>query len=426
MKKIIITIIILVLLIGIGFGIYYIYNNTSFLRFSNQSQEVSENNQNILTEDEKIKGAMQQEELDLINLVAKKLEVDDKYLSGVFAQTRTLNLPQDFNINVYAAGLNAPRFMSFDNQGNMFVADKGSGAIYLLKDVDSNGVVDEQIEVDTKLRVIHCVYYHLGDLYAAEEDKILRYNDIDDNGNYSSKEILVANLPSDGGHSTRTVVVGPDHKLYVSIGSKCNNCEEADKRRAAIIRYNLDGSNEKIFAKGLRNSVGIQFYQGKLWGVNNGRDLIGDDIPPEEVNVIEEGKHYGWPYCYSNGIVSPEFPDRNEFCHNETEFPTYEMQAHSAPLGMDFVDNSKLPGLMADNMLIGFHGSWNRTVPTGYKVVRLDINDPNAETINFVTGWLENDGSAWGRPVDVEINSNGDIFISDDRAGAIYRVSYNK
>lgn len=162
--------------------------------------------------------------------------------------------------------------------------------------------------------------------------------------------------------------------------------------------------------------------------MNNGRDLIGDDLPPEEVNIVEQGKHYGWPYCYGQGITNPEYNDRGDFCKNETEFPAYEMQAHSAPLGMSFSPdiNNNFPKNLEDNLFIGFHGSWNRSVPTGYKVVRIDLESEDSNTLNFVTGFLDNSGSAWGRPVDVGFDSRGYMYISDDRAGAIYCVSYNK
>lgn len=427
MKKVIIIVTLALLLVALGYATYFIYNNTSFFRVSDQINEVEENNQNILSTEEISQGEMHQVELDLLNLVAQELAVDDKYKTGVFADKKILNLPKDFKINLFAGGLDAPRFMSFDDEGNLFVADKGAGIIYLLKDSNGDGVADNKIVVDSGLKVIHSVYYYQSDLYAAEEDKVLKFNSINADGKYLNKEILVDNLPTDGGHSTRTVIVGPDKKLYISIGSSCNICEESDERRAAVVRYNLDGSGEEIFASGLRNSVGIQFYQNKLWGINNGRDLIGDNVPPEEVNIIEQGKNYGWPYCYGMGIVSPEYPDRDSYCLNETQNPAYEMQAHSAPLGLDFLpEDNNFPENLKDNMFIGFHGSWNRTVPTGYKVVRLDVNNNDAQTINFVTGWLQPDASAWGRPVDVEFSNRGNMYISDDRAGAIYRVTYIK
>ncbi len=428
MKKYIVIILVVILLAGVGYVVYYLYYNTAFLKVTDQGREIQKNNQNILPQEPDIGDDKLSDEIDLNNLIEQDLSAAEKFRTGVFSKLRKLNLPQDFSINVFMAGLDEPRLMSFDNDNNLFVADKGRGSIYLLKDNDRDGVAEEQIEIDTGLRVMHGVYYHNGDLYAAEENQVLKYNNINNQGEYSGKEVLINNLPAGSGHSTRTVIVGPDEKLYVSIGSSCNLCEEKDERRAAVVRYNLDGTGQEIFARGLRNSVGIQFYQGKLWSVNNGRDMIGDDLPPEEVNIIEQGKHYGWPYCYGRGIANPEYPDRASFCQQETQYPAYEMQAHSAPLGLDFMpeqDNS-FPDLLKDNMFIGFHGSWNRTAPTGYKVVRLDVSREDSQTVNFVTGWLESDGSAWGRPVDVEFDNGGAMFISDDRAGAIYRVVYNK
>lgn len=424
--KIIILLLVIIFLIFLVFVLYYINKNTSLLGLNIEEEAIEKNNQNIIFEDDEVDG--QEEGVDLVKLESKELIVPEKYREGIFSESRVLNLPAGFEISVFAAGMKAPRFFDFDNDDNMIVADKGAGKIYLIKDDDKDGVADSTIDIDYDLRVPHSVDYYEGDLYAGEEHQVIVYRDLQADGSYTNKEILVHDLPASSGHSTRTVLVGPDKKLYVSIGSSCNLCEEEDTRRAAIVRYNLDGSGEEVFASGLRNSVGIEFKGNKLWAVNNGRDLIGDDLPPEEVNIVEQGKHYGWPYCYGQGITNPEYNDRGDFCKNETEFPAYEMQAHSAPLGMSFSPdiNNNFPKNLEDNLFIGFHGSWNRSVPTGYKVVRIDLESEDSNTLNFVTGFLDNSGSAWGRPVDVGFDSRGYMYISDDRAGAIYCVSYNK
>ena len=190
-------------------------------------------------------------------------------------------------------------------------------------------------------------------------------------------------------------------------------------------RYNIDGSGGELIASGLRNTVGFTWDPaGELWGTDNGRDNIGDDLPPDEVNIITPGKNYGWPFCYGAGVVNPEYaddPQRVSFCES-TEPPAVELQAHSAPLGLRFLEDPAWPPEWQDNLFIAFHGSWNRTQPTGYKVVRVDRD---RQVSDFITGWLDpNSGDYWGRPVDI-IFANNKMYISDDFSGSIYEVSRN-
>ena len=238
-------------------------------------------------------------------------------------------------------------------------------------------------------------------------------------------DVIVDDLPS-GGHNTRTVLFSPDWStLYVSVGSSCNVCEEEDSRRAAILRYDPDGSRASIYASGLRNAVGITIRPGtdELWATVNGRDMLGDDLPPETVYRVREGEDYGWPRCHSGRIVDPEFggPDA---CQG-VPLPMMEMQAHSAPLGLAFYTGQAFPEQYRGDLFVAFHGSWNRRVPTGYKVVRIPMQDgtPGAAQ-DFAAGWLTEEGSVWGRPVDVITGPDGGLYISDDSGGVIYRVYY--
>ena len=400
-------------------AVILIRRNTGFLTFNISDKDLSKNNTNNDLE------ATPEENDPYIELQEQILIVPDELKKGTFSETRKLNLPEGVKISLYASGMKAPRSMTFDEAGNMFVTDKSDGKVLLIKDDNSDDIGDPKIVIDSSLRNPHGIDYFEGDLYVGEEHQIIVYRGIKFDGKFTNKEVLVKNLPT-GGHVTRTVVIGPDRKMYVAVGSSCNVCEEEDNRRAAISRYDLDGSKMELFAVGLRNTVGFVFSpDGKIWGVDNGRDLLGNDIPPEEVNIIEEGKNYGWPYCYGSGVNNPEFSDKKTFCASETAYPTYEMQAHSAPLGIDYIyeDNNPLDDILNDQLLISFHGSWNRTVPTGYKVVRIDTNDKEAESIDFVTGWLQKNGSAWGRPVDIESGEDDAFYITDDHAGAIYRLS---
>ncbi len=345
-----------------------------------------------------------------LELKPKSVIVPEKF-KGLGFEGKVLNVPEKYSVSLFAANLKGPRFFDFDNSGNIFLAEMNSGKILLIK---SNGqdFADEILTVDSGLKTISSVSYYKGDLYSAEEDKIVVYKNIDDKGKYSEKKTLVANLPT-GGHVTRTVKIGPDQKMYVSIGSSCNICDEKDPRRAAVVRYNLDGTGEEIFSSGLRNSVGILFRENLLWSVDNGRDLIGDDLPPEEVNVLNLGKNYGWPYCYGRKFANPEYPLKSQYCTDQTESPTYQIQAHSAPLGLDFLD---------DNLYIALHGSWNRSIPTGYKIIIIDTSSVGNPPHDFITGWLQDNGKPWGRPVGVKFDSQGRLFISDDFSGAIYMI----
>jgi glucose/arabinose dehydrogenase len=200
---------------------------------------------------------------------------------------------------------------------------------------------------------------------------------------------------------------------------------EDDPVRAAISRYNLDGSGKEIYASGLRNSVGIEFspYSDELWGVNNGRDRLGDDHPREELNIIRKGKHYGWPYCFENKTYDEDF-GKTYFCA-ATVPPAHTFTAHMAPLGLAFYQKGTLPRRYDNSLFIAFHGSWNRSVPAGYKVVRVKLNE-RGEILaheDFITGWLRKDGEVTGRPVDLEQSPDGDLYLSDDTLGVVYRIT---
>jgi glucose/arabinose dehydrogenase len=245
-----------------------------------------------------------------------------------------------------------------------------------------------------------------------------------DGGDFNEPQVVIDGLPS-GGHNTRTVTFSPDYSsLYVSIGSSCNVCEEQDQRRAAIMRYNPDGSGERLYARGLRNAVGITFnpITGELWATNNGRDFLGDDLPPETIYKIQEGADYGWPGCHSGRIIDPDFGSQGS-CEG-IEQPQVEMQAHSAPLGLEFYSGDQFPAEYQGDLFVAFHGSWNRSQPVGYKVVRIPMDGEVIGLVeDFAVGWLNNEAS-WGRPVDIVTAPDGSLLISDDAGGKIYRVYY--
>lgn len=384
----------------------WLYTNTSIFPRKISEQELNKNNLNQADSS--------------INLVARDVV------------GKSINAPEDVEVSVYARGIKSARFFAFGPNDTMFVGSSSDDGIYVVRDTDGDGSAEDVKKIDKDLNTPHSVFYYNGDLYLAEETRVSVYRNMAEDGTYEKKDVIIDNLPggnrlTGGGHKTRTVAVGPDNKLYVSIGSSCNVCVEDDKRRATIMRYNLDGSGEETLATGLRNTVGIDFNDdGELYGADMGRDLIGDDIPPEEINKIEQGKNYGWPYCYGDRINNPEFKDKAQYCKESTESPTFEIQAHSAPLGFLFmkaIERDVWPEQFQNGYFVALHGSWNRTTPTGYKVVWIDTSGPQPKLHNFLTGFLDDKGSVWGRPVGLGFDSNGNLYVSDDKQDLIYKLT---
>jgi glucose/arabinose dehydrogenase len=271
----------------------------------------------------------------------------------------------------------------------------------------------------------------------AETEKLVQYDLVFDDKEKIYRPLnpeKILDLPKGGRHFTRTLLFLPypqDHKLLISVGSTCDVCFEKDERNGTILVYDFKTKESKIYAKGLRNSVFLTLHPvtGKVWATEMGRDWLGDDLPPDEINIIEEGKNYGWPICYGKNIHDDNF-DKNVYirnpCMEPFETPSYiDIPAHSSPLGLAFFPEEGWPEDYWYNLLVAYHGSWNRTVPTGYKIVRyiLDSQGNYLGEEDFITGWLQ-ENEAIGRPVDILIKPGGIIYISDDKAGVIYKVVY--
>ena len=348
-----------------------------------------------------------------------------------------IDLPPGFVIEVYADDLGSslisfggpspgPRMM-MEKDDLLFVSIPNKGLVAALPDRDGDNVADEVQVFISNLDYPHGIDYYDGWFYIAEESRIIRVKDDDGDlvADEGSLEVLIDDLPT-GGHYTRTVKIH-DGELYLSMGSSCNVCYESNEMRAAISKSDLDGGNFTVFAKGLRNSVGMAFHPvtGDLYATDNGRDWLGDDLPPDEVNLISEGGNYGWPECYGKNIYDADF-NTGEYtgdpCNDTGKTSSFvDLQAHSAPLGLTFYDGDSFPEEYQGDIFVCFHGSWNRQDPTGYKVVNIDMD--TREISDFATGWL---GAATisGRPVDVIVADDGSLFVSDDNAGKIYRIHY--
>ena len=334
-------------------------------------------------------------------------------------------LPPGFAIAVFADGLESPRMMALGPDGQVYVAERGAGRILRMPDADQDGRADQvEILAEGLDAPSSLAFYQDSSLYVGETTRVLRFPELGGKGSFDPPQVVIDDLPS-GGHNTRTVLFSPDYAdLFVSIGSSCNICEEDDQRRATIMRYNPDGSGGQVYADGLRNAVGITFRPGtdELWATNNGRDFLGDDLPPETVYLVQDGKHYGWPSCHSGRIIDPDFGSPSS-CQ-DVEAPKVEMQAHSAPLGLEFYSGEVFPAAYQGVLFVAFHGTLNRSQPVGYKIVRIPIGGDRIGPVeDFAVGWLEG-GNSWGRPVDVLTAPDGSLLVSDDAGGRIYRLYY--
>jgi len=382
-----------------------------------------------------------------------------------------LSVPDGFKISIAAKDLNDPRVIIFDTKGRMLVSETKAGRVSVLEDKDKNGEFETKYILIGNLKSPHGLAFYIDDdkityLYIAETQQVARYPyDINTGKITSIVGENIAALPADGEHVTRTIAFGANtrkfdldgekllkgfyskNKLYISVGSSCNVCLEDSWKRAAILESDPEGTVTAEFAGGLRNSVFFAFHPetGEMWATEMGRDYLGDNLPPDEINIIKPAepenklgaRKFGWPFCYGNQITDktfkPEKIDRTDIptdC-SQTEPATIEIPAHSAPLGLAFITSDKWPSRWKNNLLVAYHGSWNSSAPIGYKIVRFKVNKNGkvSETTDFITGWLSpsaGSGQAkiYGRPVDLKFGPDGALYISDDTAGIIYKVSY--
>lgn len=336
-----------------------------------------------------------------------------------------LAVPEGFKAGVFAQGLQGPRLMAVGPDGTVYVAEQSGGRITALPDRDRDGKADAQVVVADGLDGPNSVEVYSGMLIVGEHSRVSQLT-LGPDHKATSRKVLVPDLPTSGVHVTKSALVGVDGRLYVAMGSSCNVCTEGDERRAAVSVYGPDGGNGRIFSRGLRNAVGLATnpWTGEIWASVNGRDLMGDDTPPETVDVLADGADFGWPRCHAGNIVDPDF-GKGSGCSGVAS-PAVKMQAHMAPLGMAFYKDGSFPQQYSSSLYIAMHGSWNRSNKVGYKVMRVLLKDGHVagEAVDFVTGFLKDDGSVAGRPAGVAVASDGSLLVSDDKSGLIYRVSW--
>lgn len=346
-----------------------------------------------------------------------------------------LTVPEGFAATIFARDIPGARVMARDDRGTMLVSLTKGGKVVALPDRDEDGVADETVTVLEGLKQPHGILVRCEgascSLYVAETGALKRY--AYDSATFSATApVTLATFPTGDGHYTRTLLEHPDgHSLLIAIGSSCNVCDEGSPLRATVQRLDLATNELTTVATGLRNTVfmALNPVTGEVWGTDNGRDLIGDDIPPDEVNIIRPGADYGWPVCYGKNVVDTDFDSRKGNSCPASVPSLIDLPAHAAALGLAFIPEEGWPEEYRHDLLIAYHGSWNRSEPAGYKVVRIPLTQNAAydggSEIDFVTGFLApgaDTDDTIGRPADVRAEPGGGVFVSDDHAGAIYRI----
>jgi len=335
-------------------------------------------------------------------------------------------------VDVFATGMGNPRMMAVAPDGGVYITRPRTGDVVLLRDRDGDGRADEQSVVVSGIEGVHGIALHQGRAYLAAPTAVY-VADVRGDGRLGTPRTLIADLPDGGQHPNRTLAIGPDGMLYISIGSTCNACVETNPEHAALIRTRLDGTARTLYARGLRNTIGFAFHPQtrELWGMDHGTDWRGNDTPPEELNRIVAGGDYGWPFCYGRQQVDelfaimPEGMTREAYCAR-TQPAVLTYTAHSAPIGLAFYDGAMFPAEYRGDAFVAMRGSWNRVPASGYKVVRIRFRDGSPVAIeDFVSGFLLGDGrSYFARPAGIAVARDGALLVSDDTNGVIYRIAY--
>lgn len=339
---------------------------------------------------------------------------------------RSIQLPDGFQIGLFAADVPDARSMALGDANTLFVGTRNQGEVYaipLIADAVGTLRAGERRTLASGLNRPNGVAYRDGALYVAEVSRILRFDDIESRLDDPQFKVIRDDYPSVRHHGWKYIAFGPDGKLYIPIGAPCNVCTEDGF--AVITRMNPDGSEREVFAEGVRNTVGFTWHpdSGEMWFTDNGRDWMGDDVPPCELNQAPQaGMHFGFPYCHGADIPDPDFATGRQ-CGEFTS-PAWELGPHVAPLGLKFYTGAMFPEGYRNQLFIAEHGSWNRSDPIGYRITLVRLVDGQAVSAEtFAEGWLQ-DGDAWGRPVDLLLLPDGSMLVSDDKGGRIFRITY--
>jgi len=341
---------------------------------------------------------------------------------------KQLHVPAGFTLSIFADNLPNARSLALGDNGTVFVGTGSEGAVYAVQDSNSDGIADKSyVIIASHLYMPNGVAYRDDSLYVAEVNRIIRFDRITQQLANPPKPVVVYDeFPSEQHHGWKYLRFGPDNKLYTSVGAPCNICEPEQPIYSSLVRLNADGSGFEMLARGIRSSVGFDWQPetNALFFTDNGRDYLGDDMPPDELNQwTTTGEHFGFPYCHGGDIPDPEF-GADKKCRQFTA-PVWKFKAHIAPLGLRFYRGKQFPVEFQNQLFVAEHGSWNRSEPQGYRVVSVKFKQgkPVSEQV-FIDGWLTKDGKVLGRPVDILEMPDGSLLISDDKLGVIYRVEY--
>ena len=340
-----------------------------------------------------------------------------------------IKLPAGFKIDVFAEVPNA-RSLALSPSGVVYVGNRDENKVYAIKDTNNDGKADKKWVVASGLKSPNGVAFKDGDLYIAEISRISKIPQVESNLDRPAKPVVINDdYPTEGHHGWKYIAFGPDGKLYVPVGAPCNICERKEEVYASITRINPDGSGREVFAHGVRNTVGFTWHPQtkKMWFTDNGRDMLGDDTPSCELNVVDQkGQHFGYPYCHEGSVKDPEFGNKRP-C-SDFVAPVAKLGPHVAPLGLKFYSGSMFPKSYSGNLFVAEHGSWNRSKKIGYNLTLVKVaNDKVQGQEVFASGWLDDaTQKVWGRPVDVLVMPDGALLVSDDYANVVYRISYAK
>ena len=343
-----------------------------------------------------------------------------------------LQIPEGFTVTPFASGLGNSRIIAVAEDGTVYVSRREEGDVLMLRDENGDGKADKAPVIVANRPQTHGLAVHDGKLYIATAKEIF-VGDIQADGTLGQLEMLVGDLPDAGQHPNRVLAFGPDGMIYYSAGSTCNACNESNAENATILRMTPDAKSRTIFASGLRNTIGYDWNPetGELWGLDHGIDFLGDDVQPEELNLIEQGKQYGWPHVYGEGGINPQSTPpggiTKEQWREQSTPMTIGYTAHAAPMQMKFYDGASFPAEYQGDAFATMRGSWNRNPASGYEIVRIDFEDGKPVSVEpFVTGFLTDEGTTHiARPVGLAIANDGALLMSDDANGVIYRVAYN-
>lgn len=347
---------------------------------------------------------------------------------AVAADSADIKLPKGFGISVYTDRTPNARSLALGEDGTVYVGSMSEGRVFAVRDENGDGKADRVYTVASGLNMPNGVATLEGDLYVAENSRILRFKAIGQHlAEPPEPEVVYEALPKEVHHGWKYLRVGPDRKLYTAVGAPCNICLSENEIFATLVRLDPNGKNFEIFARGVRNSVGFDWHPETraLWFTDNGRDWLGNDAPPDELNTAPQaGLNFGYPYCHGKDIADPEY-GRKKTCAEFTS-PAWTFPAHVAALGARFYTGSQFPPEYWGRLFVAQHGSWNRLPKQGYRVVsiRFEAGKPVEEQA-FAEGWLKPDGRVTGRPVDVLQMPDGALLVSDDETGAIYRIAYH-